>query len=78
MATVDEILDVATKLPADQRYTLAHRILLSTEPDDSEELAAEWDSEIRARIARFDCGQSQAIPVDEVFAEVDARLNALR
>jgi hypothetical protein len=26
----------------------------------------------RARIARFDCGESQAIPVDEVFAEVAA------
>ena len=52
----------ALALPIDQRVTLAYR-LVSVEPDPE----AAWEAEIARRIARFDAGESQAIPASEVF-----------
>ncbi len=71
---VDKIVAEAVGLPADQRLTLAHRILTSVEPEESSETDAAWDKEIRERIARYDAGEVRSIPAVEVFAEVDRRL----
>jgi putative addiction module component (TIGR02574 family) len=72
--SVDTIAAEAARLPADQRLTLAHKILTSVEPEPSSETDAAWDREIRERMARYDAGQVQAIPASEVFAELDRRL----
>lgn len=61
-------------LPAEQRVTLANRILASVEPEAAPEVDSAWDEEIRARIQRYDRGETVGIPADEVFAEADARL----
>ena len=71
---VDTIVAEAARLPADQRLTLAHRILTSVEPEESSETDAAWDKEIRERIARYDAGEVRSIPAVEVFAELDRRL----
>ena len=62
------------RLPPDQRLTLAHKILSSVEPAGSPGLEAEWNLEIRARIARYDRGETRGIPASEVFADLDRRL----
>ena len=68
--SIDTLVSEALQLPADQRLTLAHRILSSVEPAASSEIDTAWDAEIRERIARYDAGGVRSIPVDEVFAEV--------
>ncbi len=72
--SVETLAAEALQFPADQRLTLAHRILSSVEPTCSSEVASAWDSEIRARTAQDDAGQAQGIPASEVFAELDRRL----
>lgn len=74
--TVDSIFAEAVQLPADQRFTLAHRILSSVEPESSAAMDAAWDREIRGRIARYDAGLVRTIPASEVFAELDQRLGS--
>jgi putative addiction module component (TIGR02574 family) len=71
---LETIVAEAVRLPADQRLTLAHRILSSVEPDCCKETDAAWDAEIGRRIARYDAGGVQTIPAAEVFAELDRRL----
>lgn len=72
--SVDTLAEEAMQLPPDQRLTLAHKILSSVEPASSPELEAVWDTEIRARIARYDGGETRGIPASEVFAELDRRV----
>jgi putative addiction module component (TIGR02574 family) len=72
--SVDTIVAEALQLPPDQRLTLAHKILGSVEPEESAEVDAAWDLEIRKRIARYDAGESKSIPASEVFEELDRRL----
>lgn len=72
--SIDALVSEAMHLPPDQRLTLAHRILTSVEANESSEVEAAWDTEIRQRIARFDAGEVRGIPAAEVFAEVDRRL----
>ena len=72
--SVEAIVAEAVRLPADQRLTLAHKILSSVEPEPSAETEQAWDREIRTRIANYDRGGVRAIPAAEVFEELDRRL----
>jgi hypothetical protein len=62
------------RLPEDQRVTLAHRILLSTEPVGAAEVDALWEAEILRRIDLLDRGAAERLPASDVFAELDGRL----
>jgi putative addiction module component (TIGR02574 family) len=73
-ATVDGLAKQAIDLPADQRLTLAFRILSTLEPPLSAEIEEAWEREISDRIKKFREGKSKSIPADEVFAELDADL----
>jgi hypothetical protein len=74
MSTVQELLRAASQLPADQRLTLAHRLMLLDEPPRSGEVDKSWDNMIRERIDQYDRGESKTIPAAEVFDELDRRL----
>ena len=74
MKTIEEILQVAEHLPLKQRLTLAHRLLISSEPSPSPEVEKAWDLVIRERIMRYDQGQVQSKPASEVFSELDDQL----
>ena len=74
MKTIEEILQVAEHLPLKQRLTLAHRLLISSEPSQSSEVDEAWDSVIRERILQYDQGQVQSKPASEVFSELDDQL----
>src|SRR4051812_1625683 len=65
--SVETLAEEAMQLPPDQRLTLAHKILSSVEPAASPDLEAVWDTEIRARIARYDGGETRGISASEVF-----------
>lgn len=67
--SIDTLVSEAMRLPPDQRFTLAYRILASTEPAPSSEVAEACDAEIRKRIARYDAGETRSIPAAEVFGK---------
>lgn len=69
-ATLDALSQDALVLPPDQRVTLAYRLLASVEPDPEPGADAAWEAEIARRIARFNAGESQAVPAAEVFARL--------
>ncbi len=74
MNSINQILQEAAHLPEDQRFTLAHKILLVGEPQFSKTVELAWDTEIRDRIARYDRGELQSRPASEVFANIDRQL----
>ncbi len=76
MTSVKQLLQEAAQLPEDQRLTLAHRLLMAGEPAPTEEVENAWDVEIRERIARYDRGESRSRSVNEVFSELDRRLES--
>ena len=69
-ATLDALSRDALVLPPDQRVSLAYRLLVSVESDPEPGADAAWDAEIASRIARYDAGESQAVPASEVFARL--------
>jgi hypothetical protein len=74
MKSVETIAEEALLLPKDQRFTLAHRILASVEPETEPGAELAWDTEIRERIRRYDAGLSVGVSGREVFAELDKKL----
>jgi putative addiction module component (TIGR02574 family) len=74
MKSLDNIASEALLLPKDQRFTLAHRILASVEPQMDAGVEAAWDSEIRERIEKYDADRTVAVSGQEVFAELDKKL----
>jgi DUF1009 family protein len=75
MKSLESIASEALLLPKGQRFTLAHRILASMEPEMPADVEAAWDLEIRERIGRYDAGQTIAVSGQGVFAELDKRLS---
>jgi hypothetical protein len=74
MKSLETIASEALLLPAGQRFTLAHRILSSVEPEVEAQVEAAWDMEIRERISRYDASQATGISGQEVFAALDKKL----
>ena len=65
-------------LPARERSALVARLLDSLESvfDDSPDAVARaWDEEIAHRVAEFESGAGQDIPIEQAQAEVQAMLN---
>ena len=75
ITTIDALAQGAIKLPPDQRFTLAQRILASVEPAAEPAIEVAWTDEIRERIRRYDAGETVVIPGSEVFAEIDRQLS---
>jgi len=74
MSSINEILQEAIQLPEDQRFTLAHKLLIVGEPHQSDDVMTAWDIEIRSRIERYDSGKAQSRTASEVFKDLDDRL----
>jgi putative addiction module component (TIGR02574 family) len=69
MTTSLELVEAeAMKLPEEQRLLLAERLFQSTTADIP--LAPEWEAEIARRIAEIDAGTVQAIPMEQVMANL--------
>ena len=66
---VEELSRRAKELSPDERVKLAEEIL-ATVHDVDEDVDAEWDAEIRRRIAEIEAGTAQLISAEEVFARL--------
>ena len=61
MNETNEILDLALKLPSQERAAMARQLLLSLEPESTETDREEfWQAEINARLARVEKGEYSA------------------
>jgi putative addiction module component (TIGR02574 family) len=69
-ATLETISREALILPPAQRLVLARQLLDSVEPAPEAGADAAWDQEIRERISRFDAGESETVPGEEVFGRL--------
>lgn len=68
--TIEALSHEALVLPPAQRLSLACTLIESVEADDAPSADAAWDAEIRARIARFDRGETSGIPAADVFRKL--------
>ena len=66
--------DTALHLPMKQRAELAHKLLLSLEVQNEDEIAEAWRVEALRRAAEIDSGVADTISSEEVSAAARALL----
>jgi putative addiction module component (TIGR02574 family) len=66
-ATVEELEAQASKLDPEDRARLAYAILMSLEGVDEGDVEEAWRVEVRARLAAYRRGETDAVPAAEVF-----------
>ena len=66
--------DTALHLPLKQRAELAHKLLLSLEVQNEEEIAEAWRVEALRRAAEIDSGVADTLSAEEVSAAARALL----
>ncbi|MFM2409062.1 MAG: hypothetical protein RL358_1804 [Pseudomonadota bacterium] len=66
--TADTIEDAALHLPEQQGAQLAHKLLLSLDTQDENEIAVAWRDEVQRRAADLDNGVATLISADAVRA----------
>ncbi len=74
MASPDDLLASALKLPTEERHRLARELVLSLDRDDDEEVAAVWGTEIERRVDDAVGGRVEMIDGDEAHVMLRARL----
>ena len=70
----ETIEDAALHLPLKQRAELAHKLLLSLEEQNGDEVAEAWHVEALRRAAEIDGGEADTISSEEVSAAARALL----
>ena len=80
MATADELLNDALRLPSEERARLAHELLLSLEGPVREEgdFEAEWAKVIERRVQEVVSGKVKLVSVEEARRSVSERLERVR
>ena len=79
MATADELLSDALRLPPEERARLAHELLLSLESDgEDSEAEAEWARELERRAQEVIGGKVELVSPEEARRQVAEHLERLR
>jgi putative addiction module component (TIGR02574 family) len=80
MATADDLLSDALRLPPEERARLARELLLSLDADEGEdtEAEAEWSRELERRAQEVISGEVELVSPDEARRQVAERLERLR
>ncbi|RIK82785.1 MAG: addiction module component CHP02574 family protein [Planctomycetota bacterium] len=78
MSTVSEILSAALTLTTSERAEVAHELLLSLEPEDSDALQQAWAEEIQERLQAIREGRATLRDGDEVLADISKSLESQR
>jgi len=73
MHTADEILQAALTLPEKTRLTLIEELFNSLRKGWRQDVWDRWATEAEERILAFERGEIEAIPGEEVMAELRAR-----
>ena len=72
--TMETIEEAALHLPAQQRAELAHKLLLSLDPQNEAEISDAWRNVAQRRAADLDEGHATALPAEVVRAAAQALL----
>lgn len=72
--SASEFYEAGMNLPPSVRKDVALRLLESLEVSDDESVDGAWTAEIGSRVDDLLSGKVQAIPGEEVFARIDARM----
>jgi putative addiction module component (TIGR02574 family) len=80
MATADELLSDALRLPSKERARLAHELLLSLEAPAGQEphAEAEWTKVIERRVQEAVRGEVKLVSVEDARRSVAERLERIR
>ena len=70
----ETIEETVLHLPMQQRAELAHKLLLSLEEQNEDEIAQAWHTEAIRRAAELDSGQADTVSAEEVRAAAQALL----
>lgn len=70
--SIDEIEAIALELPGEQLDELIDR--LDTHRGMSADLEHEWLEEVQRRVAEYDAGEVEGIPMEETLAKLRAML----
>ena len=70
-----KLADRVLSLPCEDRIYLVDRLLESLNAPSREEIDRLWAEEAERRIDEIDSGKIQAIPGEQVFAEIRGRLD---
>lgn len=70
----ETIEETVLRLPMQQRAELAHKLLLSLEEDNEDEIAQAWQAEAIRRAAELDSGRADTVSAEEVRAAAQALL----
>ncbi|OGV74363.1 MAG: addiction module antitoxin RelB [Lentisphaerae bacterium RIFOXYB12_FULL_65_16] len=73
-ALTAKLADQVLSLPCEDRIRLVDRLLQSLNAPSREEIDRLWAAEAERRIDELDSGKVQAIPGEQVFAELRKRL----
>jgi len=74
--SAQKILEEALQLPPDELDWLVESLLIKEKSEPEAEIEAAWDSEIKRRLDEIDSGAVEMIPLEDVIAEMDARIPA--
>jgi hypothetical protein len=76
MTPSNEVFASVMQLPEQERADLAHRLLLSLEPEEfrDDEIAAAWQQEIEARLQKIASGTFQAHDWRQALQEIRQEL----
>lgn len=80
-ATLEQVAEDISELSPQDRLELLARLIRELESGENlapAEIEAAWDQEISRRLEEIDSGKVKLIPAEEVFAKIQARLDAAR
>ena len=67
--SVEELVEQASKLSAEDRTHLADLLLASVPDDESADVDASWEEEIRRRVIAVRAGTAKTVSAEEVHAQ---------
>jgi hypothetical protein len=77
MATAAEVLNAARELSSEDRAIVAHELLLTLEPEGSDDAVEQaWAVEIRERLRRIREGRVEMRDWDEALADIRKSIQA--
>ena len=80
-ATLEQVTEEVRELSPQDREQLLASLIRDLEPVENlsaAETESAWDTEIARRLEEIDSGKVKAIPAEEVFARIQAKLDETR
>jgi len=79
--TLEQVTEEVRELSRPDREQLLARLIRDLEPVENlsaAEIESAWDNEIARRLEEIDSGKVRAVPAEEVFARIQAKLDEAR